>query len=183
MSGADDVAAKIRRSYGKGFADAARALGQTDIGEVMNLAKIRQLEQSLNGQARKVYEAIPIEAPIKFGDLMAKLTKSMGRPQTNVVEACAHKLVDLGLAKSTDDGRFQRVAARVVVPLNEATPMPDIKAVPTRDFPRSENPFAQLRARINDATNALAEIERLCSQIEVDNEKMQKLREALDSLR
>lgn len=177
----DDQIGRIRRSYGRGFADAARVLGIADVGALMNLAKIKHLEEGLNGQARKVYECVPISEPINLQQLVSACASSgkMGRPDYRIVESCAKDMVDQGLLKLTAEGKFQRVKPSSSP--GEFAVKPELKIVETRPEV-TPSPISQIRSKINEAINALGDIERLCSEIEAEGGKLQKLKDALSGL-
>lgn len=74
----------------------------------MNLTRLRSLEAGLNGQARKVYDCLPITTDVTLREMMSILAGIGQRPDIRVVEGCLNDFVERGLAVSRIQGRWQR---------------------------------------------------------------------------
>lgn len=189
MAEPDDRTAVIRRTYGRGYVEGLKAAGIQNIGDFMNSAKLRSLEQGLNGQTRKVYEALPIESSATLDDIIRSCASHGARPDKRVVEACVLDLVDRGLARS-NGGQFQRVVARpVMVPTPEIpgpaepertlTPLEQLADIELRLKIIQKNLVADLEALRGDLTTVAVIVEDQVKDVRKDLEKFDTLKNLL----
>lgn len=141
----------------------------------MNLAKLRQYENALTTQQRKVYDLLPTEGAIGVHAIIQSLP---GRPDFAQVEGICHALEDKGLARSFGSKGGGFTYRRVQVEEKKV----ELSIAKTPPVSPSSPLFAQLRMRINEAVNALTEIETLCAQAEAESAKVQKLKDVLSLL-
>ena len=91
----------------------------------MNEAKLTRMEGALNGIARKVLEAVPVQSPWTKDQIMSEMRRQGSGAERNVVEGCLDTLRGRGLIKEPARGAFLRVVSKPAIP----TP-PEKDAVP-----------------------------------------------------
>lgn len=132
------------------------------------------MESALNGQARKVYDHLPILTSVSVTDLLIKMSGAGMRPERQIVEACLHNLVDRGLAKEQPSGRFRRieVTKSLAAEPSASAPEPDgppsdIPAVGQKDEPRPvRNPFDEVADLERQLTAAISSVRAAADALE-----------------
>lgn len=79
-----------------------------------------KLEGGLNGVAKKVLDAVPIEEPWTRGSIYGELLRNGRTIEHRVIDGCLSKLKDIGLVREPSPGMWMRVKAR-----------PKLESVPT----------------------------------------------------
>jgi hypothetical protein len=97
----------------------------------VNLNKLRAKEQGLNGQARKVYDALQIQTSMTVREVMQGMYLKGFKPDHSIVQGCLAELVEQGLARSPLQGRYQRVAPTSAVVSNSSVAQPIYKKLET----------------------------------------------------
>lgn len=163
----------------------------------MTPQKLAAAESGLNGIARKVLEAVPIQEPWSNKQIAAELSRHGRNLDMRVVDGCLSHLRDNGLIKACESGAFVRVQAKPkVVRIDrqaERTDETDETHRPARREDAMPTPqpdpldkMAQLAAAArqlaNDIENVALEIEARAQEIQRDTEKLRQLQALLKSL-
>ncbi len=132
----EEVAAKTRRSYGRGYFDGLRAAGVDPEG-FMNERKRKEAEESLTEVARSILDAIPIKESWGLVKVCDELRRKHRVIESKAVNACIASLVAQGLVRETRPGLFCRVSpqpGKLVVPTiaSEAQPIDVLASIASR---------------------------------------------------
>ena len=203
---------KLNRVYGRGFHDGMKAAGIQIVKEsAMNEAKFNALFRSLSEQAKKVYQAVPMNEKWSTGQVMTELARTVGQREHRVVAGCLRSLMESGLIKEPDPGMWIRVEIRPRVasvsckteieetvqemPKKETKDMPPINTQPTPQkadttpLERIGGLSAQVLSIIQslhqlaaDIEAAALEVEEQIEKINKDGEKLKQLQQLLKSL-
>lgn len=120
----------------------------------MTPSRASQLEQGLNGMARKIYDAIPVKDPWPAGQIIAELKRSIGTaPDLRVLQGTLAHLVELGLVKPQGDS-FLRVVPRASVRRLEPVSAPQ----PGPRDPDPPAPAGKPSSSTRDAITAISEV-------------------------
>lgn len=82
----------------------------------MREAQLMQAEQGLNGMARKVFAAVPVQEPWTQAQVIAELRRTGHACDATVVGGCLDTLRGRGLVREPSRGMFVRVRARLKPP-------------------------------------------------------------------
>lgn len=162
----------------------------------MKALKLELAEQGLNGQARKVLEAVPMQEPWAKQQILAELRRVGSNAGMDVVEACLNTLRGRGLIKEPERGKFVRVVATERQPQPQPEETIEVERMSAPQQEEKPDPLAQLAdiakrlrhfssdlsmmaAAVEDA--AIAAEERI-QQIKGDTAKLRQLQELLKSL-
>lgn len=198
-----------QRSYGRGMIDGLRLAGVENPEELMNIARLRQIEQGLNGTTRKVYDVIDYTKAMTFPQICAAIVGAGTRCDNRVLRACLGELYEKGLVRSgAGKDTFQRVAPRLapttaappVTTTATATPIetsnsalaPAPSPAPVEVAPpfeklatielRLRSLISELSVIASDLATTALETEAFLDKIRKDHEKVAKLKELLTSL-
>lgn len=183
-----------QRTYGRGVFDGLKLAGVSNPEDVMNNARMKALENGLNGLAKKVYAVIPIQTAIAMHEII-RLLSAHGRPEYRVVQGCIGALIEKGLVYGVGEDRFQRVAPkvaqaphapdvsedegpRVAAPSSEVNPLERLAAIEGR----FRVLIADLTALTGELGTAAIEVEGYIQRVKNDNAKVAQLKELLKSL-
>lgn len=78
----------------------------------MNEAKAHRIMATLNGVARKVYDAVPIREPWGSGRIVGELVRTGHNIDKRTVEGCLTSLVESGLVVERVRGEFLKAAIK-----------------------------------------------------------------------
>ena len=199
-----------RKIYGRGFFDGLRMAGIDNPEEFLNTAKQSKLENSLTNMARKVLEAVPIQAAWSASQIIGEMVRmTASKPDFKIVMGCLNSLVDAGLVREPEKGHFQRIKARpslaavppapvAATPAPEAAlmlakPVPNVPNVPKQE---EQEPLARMSymasnlRELSRQTAALADgletialdVESRMDRIHADTEKLRQLQALLKSI-
>lgn len=162
----------------------------------MKEARLTQLEQGLNGIAKKVLDAVPIKEPWSKERIQQEIRRSGNSAQRDIVEACLDNLRGRGLIKEPQHGIFIRVQAK-----EKNTSSIDTKPVPMLAKPvhqkeielpiENDKPDAlsRIAAIAKNLTTQIQELEAVAldvadhiQKVEKDSEKLRQLQALLKGL-
>lgn len=150
----------------------------------MTPARLRSLEQSLNGYARKVLNAIPISEPWNIVQIMSEMRRVGANVNQRVLQSCMTTLIDTGLIREASRGYFIRTYARqptLVTPSYTPTfneiPMPEPDPIK-----KLENIVAQLKALSSEVETIAIEITEQAQKNTEENKKLLQLKNLLKDL-
>ncbi len=162
----DEIAATMRRVYGRGLYDGLRRAGVSEPEEFMNAAKIEAAEKSLNGIAKKVYEAVPVQEEWSVTQIIRELSRCGSNPDHKVVMGCIVVLVEKGLVREPRRGLFikapqrekPRLSLKVVATPDPHAPAPAEKTEPEAAMKtdHAEATTAPKAATVEDPLSRLA---------------------------
>lgn len=133
----------------------------------MTPSRASQLEQGLNGMARKIYEVMPVKEAWGFGQILAELKRINGTaPDMRVLQGTISHLLAIGLAREEVSGGYSRIAPRASVrrlaPVSSPQPGPSDPDPPaTTDQPAPNDrttPASKPTSNTRDAITAIAEV-------------------------
>ena len=103
---------KNRRVYGKGFVDGLKAARQ-EVSVGISAARMRELESTLTGVERKVYDNVAIQSPMTTHEVVQAMKRSTGsNPDFKIVAGRLKHLVERGLVYEPSHERWQREAPK-----------------------------------------------------------------------
>lgn len=194
-------ATPFQRTYGRGVFDGLKLAGVTNPGEVMNNARMRAIENGLNGLAKKVYAIIPVDQPVSVSDIIRLCAEKGSKIDHRVGQGCIATLIDKGLVRGAERDTFQRVPPKPVIvrpgkdepsdPADAATPAPaDDQAAkdasPLERLAALEGKVrtvsTELTALAHELGNVAVDVEEFVERVKTDNAKVAQLKELLKSL-
>lgn len=139
----------------------------------MNAARMRALEEGLNGTARKVLAALELGQAFTAQQVIGRMiANGAGKPELHAVQGSLKHLAEIGLAQDEGAGFFMRAEPRNVVRIQKAqgqTQEEEAAPAPTAPTPMERLAAVSARAReIAGQLNALADEADLAA-IEVDD--------------
>lgn len=164
LGNAQDSQRSLRSVYGRGLFDGLRMAGVQNVKEFMNLNRLKRIEESLTGQARKVYEQIPVESNVSVKDVMDRLFEKGSRPERRVIEACLHDLDERGLIKQQSPGAYRRIPAIAATPLEVV----NVVALPQQSSALKRTPLeelAEVERRLSSLVDGISAISRELSGV------------------
>ena len=164
----DEHRKQIRRTYGRGYSDALKAVGIENPGVFVNLNKLRAKEQGLNGQAKKVYDVLQIQTSMTVQEVMQTMHGKGLSPEHRVVQGCLGELVDQGLARSPVQGRYQRVAPTPVAVPTQPRPDNISKEI---DASTPVSTIDEVKRKLIAASDHIAEAVGLLDTLEAEQAK------------
>lgn len=169
------LAAKLRRTYGRGFYDGM---------EAMNHAKQARAEDDLNPTARKVLEAVPIEEVWSLTQIASEMKRRGVNMDIRILQGVLNHLCDCKLVKEDQPRQFVRKGKAPMLQTATQTPTPPspvLTVVTPGAPPAGPVPllvkFAELAGQIRALASA---VEDLALEVET---KFQASGEAADRLR
>lgn len=127
----------------------------------MTPSRASQLEQGLNGMARKICEVMPVKEAWGFGQILAELKRINGTaPEMRVLQGTISHLLAIGLAREEVSGGYSRIAPRASVrrlaPVSSPQPGP---RDPDQPAPTDQpTPASKSTPNTRDAITAIAEV-------------------------
>lgn len=121
-------AATNRKVYGRGLFDGLRMAGVINPGEFMNEAKLQKAEQGINGMAKKVLDAVPIQEPWSKNQIVAEIRRAGSNAGVDVIESCLNNLRGRSLISEPSRGMFQRITAKPRVHLVQVEPQTTLRS-------------------------------------------------------
>jgi len=153
-----DSEKRRRSAFGAGMAEGLRLAGIDNPGEFMNEAKLARLESGLNGIAKKVLEAVPIQSPWTKDQIAAELRRAGCGAERNVIDGCLDTLRGRGVISEPVRGQFVRTTAK------PKTEQPDIKIVHSIATPKEPMQAPKKQEKTNDELSRLAMIAKSLRQ-------------------
>lgn len=150
----------------------------------MTPARLHALEQSLNGYARKVLDAMPISEPWTIVQIMSEMRRVGSSVDPRVLQGCMTTLLDNGLIRSVNGRGFIRTTARQpsFVP-SIVAPTPTEPSMPEPDpIKKLENIVAQLKALSSEVETIAIEITEQAQKNTEENKKLLQLKNLLKDL-
>lgn len=190
-----DESSPSQRVYGRGFVEGLKAAGVVNIGEAMNAARMKSIEDGLNGMEKKVYAVIPSDAPpISLPQIIGEMKEHIGsRPDMSVVKSCIAHLLDKRLVKSVND-KYLRIQKPLVVVSDSshsdpAEIQPPAEKKPSNPIDRMAEIECKLKAIAAEVValaksvgDVAVDAEMFIEKIKDDNAKVAQLKELLKSL-
>lgn len=155
----------------------------------MNAQKMARLEGGLNGLAKKVLAAVPMQEAWSAQKISTELRRSGGSYDLSVITGCLNTLADSGIIKEPATGSFIRPAVResITTTKEEAPMATNVRTIapaePEQDsMTRFANVAKGLR-RLADEVEliALADAERT-QKAEKDTENLRQLQALLKTI-
>lgn len=148
----------------------------------MNLARYEELERAQNGVARKVLDIVPQQEAWTAQQIHSESARLGRHLERRVLDGCLIKLVEAGLVREPQPGRFQRVTPRPTLVRTEAHEAPPVVDSPAPPGPMERRAAlaAELRQLSADAEALATRVDDVAVEVE---EEMQKLREEGGNLR
>lgn len=187
MASDPQVEAARRKAYGRGLFDGLRAAGVEEPEEFMNgarVAKLSRAEQGLNGVAKKILDAVPIQAPWTKAQINSELRRQGINAQSAIVDGCLNHMRGLGLIREPERGMFVRAdlskhkAHQMESRMKELTQTQS--ASPSTAATKPADPLTRLAAIASAARGIAKEIEDVALEIE---EQAQRARTETDAVR
>lgn len=190
----DDETRRQRRHYGRGLYDGLRLAGIDDPEGFMNEARLQKAEQGLNGVAKKVLDAVPMQAPWTKAQIVAEIRRVGSNAGVDVIEGCLNTLRGRGLISEPARGEFVRIQAKPRVhlvqtmqPAEETVTAP--QPIHQTAMHEDEDPLTKLAA-IAESARALAkqvedvaiDVQQQLDQNKRDTEKLRQFQALLKSL-
>ena len=168
----------------------------------MNQQKFDAVYRGMTIQAKKVYDAIPIQEGWTPAQIMGELRRrNISMTDKHVVLGCINSMIDSGLIVESPKGVFRREPVRPkfeqqeqlpepTPPAKEPEPMSKTPApAPAKDVPPSIDPITRLSALAINLRALAAELESAAvdlamqfEQNDAETEKMRQLKSILKSL-
>lgn len=111
--------AKRRAAYGRGLYEGLRLAGINNPEVFVNESKMLQKEEGLNGMAKKVLDAVPIQEAWTKQQIVSELRRVGSNAGVDVVESCLNTLRGRGLVKEPERGAFTRCEAKKALPVKK----------------------------------------------------------------
>lgn len=112
--------AKRRAAYGRGLYEGLRLAGINNPEVFMNESKMLQKEEGLNGMAKKVLDAVPIQESWTKQQIAAEMRRAGSNAGVDVIESCLNTLRGRGLVKEPERGAFTRCEAKKPTPVQKS---------------------------------------------------------------
>jgi len=143
-----------RRIFGSGVHAGLRLAGIQDTEGFMNQAKLKAVEQGLNGVAKKVLDALAYAEPRTPHEIGAELRRSGTAPDSRIISGCLLSLMSRGLVREPRPGYYLRIQV-----MNERAPKPDDHETAEASPPAApvEPPKPELAERMAIVAGALRE--------------------------
>lgn len=143
--------------------------------------RFARLTQGLNGVARKVLEAVPIQEAWTAAQINTELHRVGARMDHHTLEGCLERLRRTKLVSEPAPGAFTRVPVRISDrPDPDELDEEDIVANPTTPFDK----LAQLTQQMRDLAKALEDVAlEIQAEIEREQNKTAKLRQLQAALK
>lgn len=159
----------------------------------MKESRALQLEQGLNGVARKVYEAVPAQEPWAKDQICREIMRAGSNVSRDIVDSCLNALRGRGLVKEPERGKFVRVSLRTKQPLEDVQTYPEEPLTEDRNMSttKTQAPDALgrlagvaklLRQAAEEIEAAALDFEERTQEQERDTEKLRQLQALLKSL-
>lgn len=158
----------------------------------MKESRALQLEQGLNGVARKVYEAVPAQEPWAKDQICREILRAGSNVSRDVVDSCLHALRGRGLVKEPERGKFIRASRRAKQPLDDIQNPPEpLKEDRNMSTTKTQTPDALgrlagvaklLRQAAEEIEAAALDFEERTQEQDRDTEKLRQLQALLKSL-
>lgn len=147
----------------------------------MTPGRFARLTQGLNGVARKVLEAVPIQEAWTAAQINTELHRVGARMDHQTLEGCLERLRRIKLVSEPAPGAFTRVPVRI-------SDRPDPDELDEEDtVANSTTPFdklAQLTQQMRDLAKALEDVAlEIQAEIEREQNKTAKLRQLQAALK
>jgi hypothetical protein len=156
----------------------------------MTPAKATRIEQSLNGIARKVLEATPIQSPWSLTQIIGELRRCGYSASQDVVLGSLCNMVRLGLVRESSPRSYIRTAVkdRAETASNEdivempAPPPPTAPALPQNPIDKLTMLATQLRLLAGTLDDIALEVDEHITSIKGDSDKLKQLGSLLKNL-
>lgn len=161
----------------------------------MNNAKLKAIEDSQTGIAKKVLSVVPIADQWRVRDIVMEIARCGSSPDPKIVEGCLHHLCDSGLVKQPKAGYFQRVAPKdepeekaAVRPLRSVATMPTPTKAddPLADLARTSADLRRLAKSMESVADAIDEsalaMQERVERAVADNGKLRQLQQLLKDI-
>jgi hypothetical protein len=185
----ENIRQKLNRVYGRGFHDGMKAAIDEPTKELtMNESRFNAVYRGVSEQAKKVYQAVPLNEAWSMQQIMAELIRTTGQREHRVVSGCLNSLRDLGLVREVSPGSWMRIEVRAKVATTNTEPEtpkkePEVPASNTKPAEEKSNitPLeriggltTQVLAIIKSMQQLAADIEVAALDVEEQIEKIQK---------
>ncbi|VTU38365.1 hypothetical protein H4CHR_04407 [Variovorax sp. PBS-H4] len=159
----------------------------------MNANKLARIESGLNGMAKKVLEAVPMQSPWSKDQIAVELRRLGSSASRDVIDGCLNTLCERGAVKEPTRGNFIRVLARQPITTTQeldmpatirpiATPAPVQPATADDTLSRLANLGALLRRAADEAEAIALDVEDRVKAAGKDGEKLRQLQALLKSI-
>lgn len=149
----------------------------------MTPGRFAQLARGLNGVARKVLEAVPIQESWTAAQINTELHRVGARMDHSTLEGCLERLRRIKLVSEPSPGMFTRVQVRVSTrpdPDDEFDEEDTVTNLTTTPFDK----LAQLTQQMRDLAKALEDVAlEIQAEIEREQNKTAKLRQLQAALK
>lgn len=163
----------------------------------MNQAKFESLHRGQTGIAKKVYEAVPIQAAMSASEICSEMRRLGSAQDLRVVVGCLCSLLDSGLIQERPKGSFLRTPVRAYEP-EPSPPQPQPMKTPalriatvapaspierlTAISKRVTAAMDELKAIADDIETAAIEITEQSERTQAESQKLRQLQELLKSI-
>lgn len=162
----------------------------------MNASKIARMESGLNGMAKKVLAAVPMQEAWTLAQINFELRRVGTRADQDVIEGCLGTLTGNGLVKQPSRGTFIRVTAPPKEPqttkvntVQHLEPRPTTKTLTVKHAPQPPDTLTRLVSVAASLRELADEIDSLALDVEErvqvagkDGEKLRQLQSLLKSI-
>ncbi|MBS0454018.1 MAG: hypothetical protein JSS14_22170 [Proteobacteria bacterium] len=156
----------------------------------MTPARLARLESSLNGTARKVLSAVPLQEPWSKEQIMSELRRVGSSLSPDAMVGSLNFMTDRGLVKEAERGKFIRIQARLIENQPEPEEMQTVtlKQVPKQGVPKTDvltrlaGLASDLRTIATEIDAVALDVEERFAAIQKDSEKLRQFTELLKSL-
>jgi len=146
----------------------------------MTPARLTQAEQSVNGIAKKVLDAVPKQEPWTVNKIVAEMNRLGRNVSTDVVLGCLSTMTRSGLLKEVEPRTFIRVAARERADL-AVVPAPAPQMPPTAAVQASAEPAPAVSSPTGEP-DTLAKLASLSTSVRTMAAQFAALAEAIDDV-